>query len=90
MFVCLAIRHYKELCRVEDRARSGHLKSVRAEAAINAVWEQIRQNLLWKQIMSQKTEPINPIKSCLIRDDVHMRVHLHSKGHLLTPALKEI
>jgi hypothetical protein len=53
MFVCLAIRHYKELCWVEDRACSGHLKSVRAEAAIKTVWEQICQNLLWKQIMSQ-------------------------------------
>jgi hypothetical protein len=37
-----------------------------------------------------RTEHINPIKSCLIRDDPHMRAHLRSKGHLLTPALKEI
>ena len=37
-----------------------------------------------------KAENINPIKSCLIRDDLHMRVHLHSKGQLLTPALKEM
>ena len=37
-----------------------------------------------------KTEHINPIKSCLIRDDLHMTAHLCSKGHLLTPALKEI
>jgi len=37
-----------------------------------------------------KAEHINPIKSCLIRDDLHIRAHLHSKGHLLTPALKEI
>jgi len=27
---------------------------------------------------------------CLIRDDLHMRAHLHSKGHLFTRALKEI
>jgi hypothetical protein len=27
---------------------------------------------------------------CLIRDDLHRRVHLCSKGHLLTLALKEI
>jgi len=40
--------------------------------------------------MSQKAEHIDPIKSCLITDDLHTRVHLHSKGHLLTPALKEI
>jgi hypothetical protein len=83
MFICLAFRHYKELCRVEDRACSGHLKSVRAEAAIKTVWEQICQNLLWKQIMSQKTEHIDQIKSCLIRDNLHMRVHRRSKGHSL-------
>jgi hypothetical protein len=37
-----------------------------------------------------KAEHIDPIKSCLIRDDLHMRVPLRSKGQLLTPALKEI
>jgi hypothetical protein len=37
-----------------------------------------------------KVEHIDPIESCLIRDILHMRAHLHSKGHLLTPALKEI
>jgi len=37
-----------------------------------------------------KAEHIDPIKSCLIRDDIHMRAPLHLKGHLLTPALEEI
>jgi len=37
-----------------------------------------------------RAEHIDPIKSCIIRDDLHMRAHLRSKGHLLTPALKEI
>jgi hypothetical protein len=37
-----------------------------------------------------KAEIIDPIKSCLIRDDLHMRAHLCSKGHLLTPGFKEI
>ena len=37
-----------------------------------------------------KAGHIDPIKSCLIRDDIHTRAHLRSKGHLLTPALKEI
>ena len=37
-----------------------------------------------------RAEHIDPIKSCLIRDDLHTRAHLHSKGHLFTPALKEI
>ena len=53
MFIYLAIKHYKELW-IEDRVRSGHLKSVRAEATIKTVWERIRWNLLWKHIMSQK------------------------------------
>ena len=35
-------------------------------------------------------EHIDPNKSCLIRDDLHMRAHLRSKGNFLTPALKEI
>jgi hypothetical protein len=30
------------------------------------------------------------VKSCLMRDDLHLRAHLHSKAYLLTPALKEI
>jgi len=33
---------------------------------------------------------MDPIKSCLIRDDLQMRVHLRSKGHFLTPVFKEI
>jgi hypothetical protein len=37
-----------------------------------------------------KAEHIDPFKSCLIRDDLHMRVHLWSKGDFLTLALKEI
>jgi hypothetical protein len=53
MFIYLAIKHYKELWRVEDRAHSGCLKSLRAEATIKTVWKQIRLNPLWKQkIMS--------------------------------------
>ena len=41
-----AIKRYKELWGVEDRARSGRLKSVRAEAAIKRVRERIRRNPL--------------------------------------------
>jgi hypothetical protein len=36
-----------------------------------------------------RAEHTDPLKSCLIRDDLHMRAHLRSKGHL-TLALKEI
>jgi len=52
-FVYREIKRYKELWGVEDRARSGHLKSVRAEAAIKTVRERIHRNPLWQQkIMS--------------------------------------
>ena len=54
-FVYRAIRRYKEIWGVEDRARSGRLKSVRAEAAIKTVRERIRRSPLWKQkIMSRE------------------------------------
>jgi hypothetical protein len=55
MFIYPAIKHYKELWWVEDRVRSGRLKSVRAEATIKTVRERIRRNPLWKvKIMSRK------------------------------------
>jgi len=53
-FVYRAIKRHKELWGVEDRDRSGRLKSVRAEAAIKTVRERIRRNPLWKQIMSRE------------------------------------
>ena len=37
-----------------------------------------------------KPELIDPIKLCVITDDLHTRAPLLSKGRLLTPALKEI
>jgi transposase len=40
-FVYRAIKRYKEIWGVEDRARSGSLKSVRAEAPNKTVWEGI-------------------------------------------------
>jgi len=55
MFIYLAIKHYKVLWRVEDRARSERPKSMRAEAAIKTVREWIHRNPLWKQkSMSRK------------------------------------
>jgi hypothetical protein len=62
------------------------VKSVRAEAAIKTVRERIRRET---EDHVPRAEPIDPIK-CLIRDDLHMRAHHRLKGHLLTPALKEI
>ena len=37
-----------------------------------------------------RAEHSDPIKSCLVRGDLHMTVHLLSKGNLLTAALKEM
>jgi hypothetical protein len=55
MFIYPAIKYYKELWRVKDRARSGCLKRVRAEAAIKTVRERICWNPLWTQkVMSRK------------------------------------
>ena len=54
-FVYRAIKRYKELWGVEDRARSVRLKIVRAESTIKIVQEQIRRNPLCKQkIMSRE------------------------------------
>jgi hypothetical protein len=89
-FVYQGLKHYKEIWGVEDRACSVRLKSVRAEAAIKTVRERIRRNPLWKKDRVPRAEHIDPIKSCLIRDDQHIRAHRRSKGHLLTRALKEI
>jgi hypothetical protein len=64
---------------------------VRAEATIKTVRERISQNSLWKKENNVPgAKHIDPFMSCLIRDDLHMRAHLRSKGHFLTPALKEI
>jgi len=55
MFVCRAIKHYKGLWRVEDRAWSGCPRSVTTEATIKTVQEWICPNPLWKQkIMSRE------------------------------------
>jgi len=40
-FIYQEMKRYKELWGVEDRARSGRLKSVRAEAAIKTLRERI-------------------------------------------------
>jgi len=55
MFIYPAIKYYKELWSVEDRAHSECLKRVRAEAAIKTVRERIRWYPLWTQkIMTRK------------------------------------
>jgi hypothetical protein len=89
MLIYLAIKHYKEIWRAEDRARSERLKSVRAEATIKTIWGRISRNPLWKQIMSWKLN-ISTQSSRASSGTIYMRVHLRPKGHLLNPALKEI
>jgi len=52
-FIYQAVKPYKELWGVADRAQSEHLKSVRVEATIKTVEKRIRRNPLWKwKIMS--------------------------------------
>jgi transposase len=54
-FIYRAIKGYEKFWGFEDRARSGRLKSVKAEAALKTIWERIRRNPLWKQkIMSRE------------------------------------
>jgi hypothetical protein len=64
VFTYRAIKHYEELWRVEDRAWSGGLKSVRAEATIKTERERIRRNPFWKQkIVSRKLNISNQSSS---------------------------
>jgi hypothetical protein len=73
MFIYRAIKRYGELWRVEDRAQSGCLKSLRAQTAIKTERERICRNPLWKQFMSRELNTLTQSMSCLIRDDQHMR-----------------
>jgi len=89
MFIYLAIKLYEDLWRVEDRARSERLKSLRVQDDIKTVRQRIRRNPLWeRKIMSREQNISTQSMSRLIRDGQHMRAHLLSKGHTLTPALK--
>jgi hypothetical protein len=55
MSIYQAVKHFKELWRVEDRTPSGSLKSVRTEATTKTIHEWIRRKPLWKlTIVSQK------------------------------------
>jgi len=81
-FVYRAIKRYKEFWGVEDRTRSGLSRSVRTKAAINP---------LRKHKSLSRELNISPRSmSRVIRDDLHMRTYRQSKGHFLTPALKQI
>ena len=69
IFLYRAIKHYKELWRAEERARSGSVKIVRAEAAIKRLRERIRRNALWKQnIMSRNLNILTLSMLCIIRE----------------------
>jgi hypothetical protein len=56
----------------------------------NSMGVDLPKSALEREDHFPKAENIDPIKLCLIRKDLHMKAHLRSKGHLLTPALKEI
>jgi hypothetical protein len=72
MFIYRSIKCYEELWRVEDRAESGCVKSLRAQAVIKTVQEWISQNPLWKQkIMSRKLNISTRSILRLIMDDQH-------------------
>jgi hypothetical protein len=72
MFVCRAVNHYKELWKFEDKARSGRVRSVRAEATIKTVRERIRRSPLQKQkIKARELNILARSMSLLIRDDLH-------------------
>jgi len=91
MAIYPAIKHYEELWRVEDRARSESMKSVRAEAAIKTVRERIRRNPLWKQKIVSRKLNISTQSSRASSGTIYtMRAPLLSKRHFLTPALKKI
>jgi len=54
MFIYPAMKHYKELWWVEDRARSGRMKNVRAEAPIKTVGSGFTNIRSGNKIRSQK------------------------------------
>jgi hypothetical protein len=63
---------------------------VRAEATSKTVQEQIRQNPLWKQKITSQKLNISFFFNDAATTEIYTTAHLHSNGHLLTPALKEI
>jgi len=91
VFIYRAIKLYEKLSRVEDRAQSGHLKSLRAKPLsklCRSRFAEIRSEnrRSCPRVLNISTHSM----SCLIRDNQHMTGHRHSKGHILTPALKAI
>ena len=63
-FIYRTIKRYKELWGVEDRAWSGRLESVRAEAAIKTVRERIGRNPLRKQKITSRELNISTRSGC--------------------------
>ena len=89
MFIYLAIKHDKELWRVEDRARSERLKNVGAEATMKTVRERIRLNLLGNRRSCPESWTYRPNNVVPHQGWSTYERAFRSKGHL-TPALKEI
>ena len=90
MFIHQAIKHYKKL----EGWRQGSVRTLEKCGAWscyqNGTGAYSLKSTLETEDHVLKAELNDPIKSCLIRDNLHMRAHLRSKEHLLTPALKEI
>jgi transposase len=85
-FVYRAVKRYKELWGVEDRARSGRPGRVRTKAAIKTVREPIRRHPLRKQKSLSRELNISPRSmSRLIMDDLHMRAYRHQWDTFLLP-----
>ena len=61
-FFYLAIKRYKELWGIEDRARSGRLKSVSAEAANNSTGADSPKSALETEDHFPRAEHIDPAK----------------------------
>jgi hypothetical protein len=86
-----AVKPYKELWGVEDRARSGRPRCVRTKTAMKTVQKRVRRNPLQKQNSLSREKNISPrLMSRLVRDDLHTTACRRSKGHLHTLTLKEI
>ena len=89
-FVCRAVKRYKELWGVEDWAPSVTSEKCGGWSRYqNSMGADSPKSALETENHVPRAEHIDPLKPCLIRDDLQ-RADLPSKGHLPTLGLKEI
>lgn len=90
-FVYRTVQRFKETNNVYDRPRDGRPRSVRLPNVINAVRARVYRNPLRKQkVLAREMNVSTRSVSRILRDDLHLGAFRRSKGHLLTPKLKEI